>query len=266
LKSTAPLQTVREGRVITQVSDGIAVLTLNRPEKRNALDGAQIDALFEAIEWFREAPDIRVAVLTGGPRVFSAGGDIEMFQEIGPDDGLSFTRRGYDLLRPLETGEKPIIAAVRGYCLAGGLELALACDFIIAGEEAQFGFGEVDLGLIPGWGGTVRLARAIPIRLARQIILTSQRLSAREAQRIGLVNEVTPDEITIERAVELAREIASKPPLAVRAAKMVIESAGEGDVDGALALERSAAAALFASSDVRSRVAEWIRRTKAADS
>ena len=209
---------VRDGRVQISVADGVALLRLNRPEKLNAFDGEQIQAFEDAIGWFLSSPDARVGVLTGSERAFCAGGDITTFDAIDVDAGQPYTRRGYDILRPLETGEKPIIAAVDGYCLAGGLEVALACDFIIAGERAQFGFGEVDLGLIPAWGGTVRLSRAISPRVARQDILTSERLDAQRAAALGLVNEVVAAGGAAERALELARKIAGQPPVAVRAA------------------------------------------------
>ena len=139
--------------MLVHSGNGVGLITMNRAEKRNAIDASQIIALAAAFEWLARSDEVRVAVLTGGEDVFCAGGDISMFEDIGVDDGLPFTRRGYELLRPLETGVKPIIAAVNGFCLAGGLELALACDFIVAGGDAVFGFGEVDLGLIPGWGG-----------------------------------------------------------------------------------------------------------------
>jgi enoyl-CoA hydratase len=250
---------VREGRVTVEVSDGVALLTLNRPDKRNAFDREQIDAFQSVVDWLCHADEIRVAVLTGNDAAFCAGGDIGMFQEISADDGLAFTRRGYDLLRPLETSEKPVIAAVSGYCLAGGLEVALACDFIVAAENAVFGFGEVDLGLIPGWGGTARLGRAIPVRRARQLTLTSQRFDAAEARSLGLVNELTSVVAVVERALEIAAVIASRPPMAVRAAKMVFEAAADGtSLESVLAMERSVAGALFGSSDVAKNVAEWI--------
>jgi enoyl-CoA hydratase/carnithine racemase len=248
---------VQDGRVTIEVSGGVALLTLNRPEKRNAVDEEQIDALAEAFGWLSATKEIVVGVLAGRGAAFCAGGDIRMFQGLSSDSGLAFTRRGFDLLRPLETGEKPVIAAVSGYCLAGGLELALACDFIIAASDAVFGFGEVDLGLIPGWGGTARFARAVPVRRARQLTLTSERFDAAEAQRLGLVNEVVVD--AIERALDIAAIVASRPTLAVRAAKMVFEASADGtSLDSALAVERSVAGALFGSSDVKAKVADWI--------
>lgn len=258
------LNPVLDGRVEISSAEGVALLRLNRPDKMNAFDGEQIRALQEALEWLRRAEDVRVAVLTGNERAFSAGGDISTFDALDADTGLAFTRLGYDLLRPLETGEKPVIAAVEGFCLAGGLEVALACDFIVAGGGAKFGFGEVDLGLIPGWGGTVRLPRAIPVRRARQMILTSERIGAEEAYRLGLVNEVLPSGDALDRALELAAAIARQPATAVRAAKMVAEQAADGvPADAAHAAERSVCAALFATEELHSRVREWTERAQA---
>lgn len=250
-------------RVEVLANGAVAVIRMNRPDKRNALDAEQIAALGKAFGWLAAEEGVNAAVLTGAGKSFCAGGDISMFLSINTDNALSFTRRGYDLLRPLETGHKPVIAAVSGHCLAGGLEIALACDFIIAGASAKFGMAEVDLGLIPGWGGTVRLGSAVPVRLARQLVLTCERLTAERAQGLGLVNEVLPDDAAaLARAIELAAHIARQPPLAVRAAKLVL-NAIDGGVDASLALEGSLAAGLFSTTAVTSRVRQWVDQSKA---
>jgi enoyl-CoA hydratase len=241
----------------------VALLRLNRPEKLNAFDDDQVDALASALAWLGASKEVRAAVITGSERAFSVGGDITTFGEIDAERGYDYTRRGYDILRPLETGEKPIIAAVEGYCLAGGLEVSLACDFIIAGEGSLFGFGEVDLGLIPGWGGIVRLSRGIPVRRARQMILTSERVDAEEAVRIGIVNEVVDKGTALDRALELAGAIAEKPRVAVRVAKLSAEMAVDGtSMDAALALERTADALLFGTEDLHRNVREWSERSR----
>jgi enoyl-CoA hydratase/carnithine racemase len=254
---------VRDGRVQISAADGVGLIRLNRPEKRNAFDAEQIAAFEDALAWLATAPDVRVAVLTGNGPAFCAGGDITTFDAIDAAAAHPYTRRGYDVLRPLETGERPVIAAVEGPCLAGGLEIALACDFIIAGESAKFGFGEVDLGLIPAWGGTVRLTRAIPARMARQLILTSERIDAERAWGLGLVNEVVPEGGALERALELAAAIAAKPPLAVRVAKMAAQLAADGGgTDAALAAERVGGALLFGTPEVHRNVREWSDRAR----
>lgn len=257
----SPDALVRDGRVQISVAEGVALLRLNRPEKLNASDAAQIDALESAIAWLRGSDGVRAAVLTGSDRAFSVGGDITTFDAIDAERGFAFTRRGYDLLRPLESGEIPVVAAVEGYCLAGGLEMALACEFIIAGEGSLFGFAEIDLGLIPGWGGVVRLSRGIPLRRARQMLLTGERIDAAEAARLGIVNEVVDKGGALHRALELASAIASKPPVAVKITKLASEIATDGtSMDAALALERTADALLFGTDDVHRNVREWTDR------
>lgn len=254
-----------EGRVEVWTHESVAVILMNRPDKRNALDDEQIEALEAAFSWFARSPTTHAAVLTGAGDAFCAGGDISMFAGINADTGWTFTRRGYDLLRPLETGRKPMIAAVSGYCLAGGFEIALACDFIIAGASAKFGMAEVNLGLIPGWGGTVRLGKAVPVRLARQLVLTCERLTAERAIQLGLANEVTPDDQLLSRAIALGEMIAGQPPLAVQAARTVL-NAIDPSADEALALEGSLAANLFATTEVTSRVRSWIDKARSKDS
>jgi enoyl-CoA hydratase len=250
---------IRDGRVQIGVADGVALLRLNRPKKLNAFDAQQILAFEEALNWLASAEDVRAAVITGSERAFCTGGDISTYDEINVERGFPYTRRGYDILRPLETGERPVIAAVEGYCLAGGLEVALACDFIIAGEGATFGFGELELGLIPGWGGTARLTRAIPVRVARQLILASERIGSERAVELGLVNEVTDGGGALGRALELADRIAGLPPIAVRTAKLVAQQVGDGaTAEAALAAERIGAALLFGTDAVHQRSAEWL--------
>jgi enoyl-CoA hydratase len=252
---------VRSGRVEISARDGVAVVRLNRPEKMNAFDAEQIEAFESALRWFTEAPEVRVGVLTGSARAFCAGGDITTFDAIDVERGYPYTRRGYDILRSLEVSERPMIAAVEGWCLAGGLEVALACDFIIAGRGATFGFGELDLGLIPAWGGTVRLTRAIPPRMARQMILTSERIGAERAETLGMVNEVVDSGAALTRALEVAGAIAAQPDLAVRIAGTVARVVADGaDIEAALAAERIGGALLFGTRDVHQAVQAWSER------
>jgi enoyl-CoA hydratase/carnithine racemase len=252
---------IRTGRVEIDAHDGVAVIRLNRPEKMNAFDAEQIAAFESALRWFVETPKIRVGVLTGSGRAFCAGGDITTFDAIDVERGYPYTRRGYDILRSLEVSEKPMIAAVDGWCLAGGLEVALACDFIIAGNDARFGFGELDLGLIPAWGGTVRLTRAVPSRMARQMILTSERISADRAHSLGMVNEVVDSGSALARALELAASIAAQPELAVRIAATVARVVADGgDIEAALAAERIGGALLFGTQDAHHAVRTWSAR------
>ncbi len=255
---------VIEGRVEVLTHGAVALIRMNRPDKRNALDAEQVDALEQAIRWLAQADGIRAAVLTGAGDAFCAGGDIGTFQALSNDTSWDFTRRGHDMLRSLETGRKPVVAAVSGYCLAGGLEVALACDFIVVGASARLGMSEMDLGLIPGWGGTVRIGMAMPVRIARQLVLTCERLTAQRAQSLGLVNEVLPDDQVLARAIELAAHIARQPPLAVQAAKAVLNATDGGTAkDTTLGLEASLAGGLFNTSAVKERVKQWVARASA---
>jgi enoyl-CoA hydratase len=260
-RAAGPESIIRSGRVEVSAQGGVAVVRLNRPDKMNAFDGEQIAAFESALRWFVESPDIRVGVLTGSERAFCAGGDITTFDAIDVERGYRYTRRGYDILRSLEVSEKPMIAAVEGWCLAGGLEVALACDFIIAGHGARFGFGELDLGLIPAWGGTVRLTRAITPRMARQMILTSERIGADRAESLGMVNEVVDSGSALARALELAGAIVAQPDLAVRIAGTVARVVADGaDIEAALAAERIGGALLFGTRDVHEAVRAWSER------
>jgi enoyl-CoA hydratase len=243
------------------IRDGLAVVSLNNPGKRNALSTPLVAELDAHLQTLLADQSVRAVVITGRGGTFSAGGDISVFENLDSYSGYEFTKRGYHLLRQLETADKPVIAAVDGYCLAGGLELALACDFIIASTDAKFGLAEIDLGLIAGWGGTVRLGRAVPLRMARQLVYTAARIDAAEAQRIGLVNEVV-DGPAAERAVELASLMASKPSFALKAAKTTLNNAADGALEAALAIERSLCAALFGSEDVARLSSAWLQRSK----
>lgn len=249
---------VRDGRVQISLSDGVALIRLNRPEKRNAFDAQQISEFESAMQWFCTEPGVVAGVLTGSGGAFCAGGDITTFDAIDVAAGYPYTRRGYDILRSVECSERPLIAAVEGYCLAGGLECALACDFVIAGDGASFGFGELNLGLIPAWGGTVRLTRAVSARVARQMILTNERIGPQRAQGLGLVNEVVGAGGAAGRALELADTIAGQPSIAVRIAKTVARLVADGaDVEASLAAERFGGALLFGTEDVHREVRRW---------
>jgi enoyl-CoA hydratase/carnithine racemase len=245
--------------VVVYTAGDICKISFNRPGKRNAIDREVAESLHEALQWFISAEQIRAGLMLGDELAFSSGGDISMFADFADGDGADFTRRGYDILRPLELSAKPLIAAVRGYCLAGGLEVALACDFIIAADDAKFGFGELDLGLIPGWGGTARISRAIPVRRARQLVLTSERITGQQARDLGLANECLPANQVLERAEALARRLAACPPDAIEAAQHVMRLATlDEHFDEALAEEHQAAGRLFNAEPTQGRLSLWL--------
>ncbi|HEY7936511.1 MAG TPA: enoyl-CoA hydratase-related protein [Candidatus Limnocylindrales bacterium] len=227
---------------------GVALLTIDRPEALNAVSFATIAELVSSLSVLDADPECRCVVLTGaGTRAFAAGADIRELAGQTPGSlrsGGAFER--WDELRVIGL---PIVAAVRGYALGGGCELAMACDLIVAGEDAQFGQPEIKLGVIPGAGGTQRLTRAIGKVRAMELILTGRSIGAREAAAAGLVNLVVPAEETLDRALELAGRIAAMPPLAVRAAKAMVNRVDETALTQGLADERQAFFDLFATED-----------------
>jgi enoyl-CoA hydratase len=227
--------------------DHVATITLNRPEVQNAINQQMAIDLLTVLHDFGEDRETKVAVLTGsGEKIFCAGGDIAMFFEKLAKDSMArydWLITGENITRlMMERLEKPIIAAVNGHCLAGGLELALACDFMIASDNASFGLAEINIGLVPGWGGTTRLLRAIPVRKAREMIYTGERISAAEAEKLGLVNRVVPKGQALQAALETAGKIASKSSYTLRLAKKALTYGLEASgMDAALFIERGAA-------------------------
>ena len=222
-------------------------LTLNRPQALNALSMHVLTLIGEHLGRATDEEDIRAVVLTGGLDIFSAGADIKEFSDRSPAAQIRGLRgRAW---RRIAGFPKPMIAAVNGYALGGGLELALACDFIIAGAKAQFGLPEVRLGIIPGAGGTQRLPRSVGKSLAMKTILTAEFIDAGQALAAGLVAEVVPPAETIERALVLAQTIASRPPLAVQVAKEAVLKSLESGIDQGILFEQRSNAALISTED-----------------
>lgn len=240
----------------------IALVQLNRPEVLNALSEELMDELVAAFETLDDEPDIRCIVLTGNEKAFAAGADIKQsFVEATPASMLEqdLTSR-WERVRKIR---KPIIAAVSGYCLGGGCELAMTCDIIVASETAQFGQPEVNLGIIPGAGGTQRLTRAVGKYRAMDIILTGRRVKADEAKAIGLAAQVYPAATWLEDAKALARTIAEKPPIAVRLATEAIDLAWNSTLDAGLEFERKAFYLLFSTEDKKEGVDAFVNKRKA---
>ena len=228
--------------------DHVALVTIDRQEALNALSFDLLDALAATLEDLDRDPDCRAIVLTGaGTRAFAAGADI---RELAAQTPVTLTAENrfasWDRIAAIRT---PLIAAVRGFALGGGCELAMTCDMVVAAEDAQFGQPEIKLGVMPGAGGTQRLTRAIGKAKAMELILTGRPMSAREAEAAGLVTSVVPPEATVAAALELAARVAAQPPLAVRAAKEAIIKAHELPLSAGLEFERRAFFLLFASED-----------------
>ena len=248
-----PVDFERRGRV--------ALLTLNRPEALNALSLEMLDDLDARLDDIEGDAELRAVVVTGaGEKAFTAGADIRHMRNASALQARAYAQRGHNVLNRMESFPKPIIAAVNGYALGGGCELALACDIRLSSESAKFGLPEVTLGIMPGWGGTQRLARATSPGFAKELIFTGRQVTAGEAHRAGLVNHVYPDGELLERAVELGDVIAARPPWAISQAKEVVNLALDGDLQGHLARELDAFALAFTTEDQREGMAAFFEK------
>ncbi len=235
-----------------------ALVRLNRPKQLNALNGAVMDALVAALEELDHDEAVRAIVVTGNERAFAAGADIGEMASATPIDMLLTNRIGqWDRIRRIT---KPVIAAVNGWALGGGCELAMTLDLIVAGEGAKFGQPEIGIGVIPGAGGTQRLTRAIGKSKAMEMVLTGEPITAADAERAGLVARVTQDELVVEDALALAAKMATKSPIALRVAKEAVNAAYEMSLTDALAHERRLFYLLFASEDQKEGMAAFLEK------
>ncbi|NIO37292.1 hypothetical protein GTO27_06255 [Candidatus Bathyarchaeota archaeon] len=212
---------------LTPEEENIAIIRLNRPDALNALNKGLLEDLGNVLEEIREDSKIRSVIITGAGRAFSAGADLSEAGSGGEAEMKARMELGQKVFDEIETFDKPIIAAIEGYALGGGLELAAACDMRIASEKASFGNPEVNIGLIPSWGGCVRIPKLIGRAYAAKIILTGERIDAKEAERIGLVNKVVPPDELESTATYLAGQLATKAPIAIRLAKDILSKATE---------------------------------------
>ena len=233
--------------VLAERRDAIGVATLNRPEARNALSPELLDELLAQVEDWDADDEVLCIVIAGRDEVFAAGADIAAMAEITFQDVLtSANERFWQRMAAVRT---PLVAAVSGFALGGGCELALLCDMVVASETAEFGQPEVLLGIIPGGGGTQRLARVMGKQQAMELVLTGRRIGAEEAHRLGIVNQVVPADEWLERAVELAGVVARRPPLAVRMGKQAVLAAEETSLSGGIEAERRLFELAFATED-----------------
>jgi len=246
--------------ILLELEPPIATLTLNRPKVLNALSPDLIRELTTALAELDSDENIRAVVLTGGPKVFAAGADIGDMADRGAVDQLRRDQTGR--WAPLAGFSKPLIAAVNGYALGGGCEVALMCDLILAGETARFGQPEINLGIIPGAGGTQRWPRTVGKYVAMEVMLTGAALTAQRAYELGIVNRVVPAEMTIPLAQRMARQIAEKPPVAVRMAKEAVLKAFEMPLSEGLASERKSFYFLFATDDQKEGMHAFLEKRK----
>jgi enoyl-CoA hydratase len=247
----------------------LAMLTVNRPQALNALNRALVENFARVLRDVRHDPTVRVLIVTGaGDRAFVAGADIAAMAQMSATDGLEFSRLGHRLMQTLEDLPIPVIAAVNGFALGGGLELAMACDIIIASEKARFGQPEINLALIPGFGGTQRLPHRIGHARARELIMTGDMIDSKTALEWGLVNHVTTHEQLLPETRKLATRLASKSGVALRHAKAALRAAFTMEEDAGLRFEQSAFGLAFASADrvegttafVEKREPKWLHK------
>jgi enoyl-CoA hydratase len=250
--------------LLFEIRDGIAFVTINRPDKLNALNDQVMLELADAAERIATEAGIKGAILTGsGPKSFVAGADIGDLSRQGPFDGKARAQRGQAVLRRLETGGKPVIAAINGFALGGGCELAMACHIRIASENAKFGQPEVKLGIAPGYGGTQRLPRLVGKGIAMQLILTGEMIDAQEAYRIGLVNKVVPAAALLAESEKMMRGILAMGPLAVRLAMEAVDQGTEMTLDEGLLLEANHFGLLAATEDMKEGTAAFLEKRAA---
>lgn len=248
-------------KLIPNYAPFIALIELNRPKELNALNTQLMGEIRNALKVFDEDESIRVIILTGGERVFAAGADIKQMADATAISMLS--KDQFSTWDQIKKTKKPIIAAVSGFALGGGCELAMTCDMIIASETAQFGQPEINIGTMPGAGGTQRLTRAVGKALAMEMVLTGKFISAEEAFQAGLVNKIVPVEVLLKETVKLAASIASKSPIATRLAKEAVNKAFETTLDEGLQFERKNFYLTFASEDQKEGMAAFIEKRKA---
>jgi enoyl-CoA hydratase len=245
--------------LLTELRDEVGVITLNRPDKLNAVSRLMLEELGEVFSrWSRTRQPRAVVLGAAGGRAFAAGADLSEMQHMSVAEAWAFSQLGHALARTMAEAPFPIIAAVDGYALGGGLELALAADLIYCSPRSRFGMPETTLGLMPGFGGTQRLARQLGVARAAELILTGATLDAEAAARVGLVLEIIPEERLLEESLARARSVASRGPLAVAAAKRALHQGADQDLFGACQLESSLFAGLFASSDAQEGMAAFL--------
>ena len=249
--------------ITTSKDEGVCVVKINRPTKLNAMN---IDVAREIISTFQQLDkddSVKVIVLTGeGDKAFSSGADIEYMSKISADESEVYAKLGQEVTATVENVSKPTIAAVNGFALGGGCEVAMSCDIRIASENARMGQPEVTIGIPPGWGGTQRLMRIVGIAKAKELVYTGKMIKAAEAKEIGLVNNVVPLESLMEEVMSMAKTIASNATLAVRMSKTAINKGRNADLDTGLGVELLAWRNCFSDPDREQRMVDFVNKSK----
>ena len=242
----------------------VGIITINRPEVLNALNDHIMHELHEMLDDLDNREDIHVLVITGAGRAFVAGADIGEMVDFSAVNAKAFSQHGNRTLSRLSRLTRPVIAAVNGFALGGGCELAMACDIRVASEKAKFGMPEVGLGITPGFGGTQRLARIVGMSVATELILTGRIINAQEALSIGLVNHVYPPEEMLDKALELANAIAAQPQVAVRQAKQAIRTGKQIDINTGVEYESESFGLCFSTQDQKEAMHAFLEKRKPA--
>jgi enoyl-CoA hydratase len=250
--------------LIIDIKDGIAIVKINRPKALNALNSETVDEIKLASESLNENKDVRVVILTGeGDKAFIAGADILEMKPMTALEGMAFSQKGHEAFSKLENMSKPVIAAVNGYALGGGFEVALACDIIYASDKAKVGFPETTLGIFPGFGGTQRTAKLIGLAKTKELIFTGKTIAAQEAYELGLVNKVIPHEELMKEVMALAEKIKANGPISIGLAKECINKSLFLDMDSALMLEAKDFGLCFGTKDQKEGMTAFVEKRKA---
>lgn len=249
--------------IIYEKNEGVATITLNRPEALNAFSKDVVEEILHALEDIETDEAVRVVVLTGaGEKAFSAGADIKTMVGMTALKARELSFMGEKLCVGFENLEKPVIAAINGYALGGGLEVAMSCDLRIAAENAKIGQTEINIGLIPGWGGTQRLTRLVGMTKAKEMVFTGRIIDAKTAEQIGIVNMVVPSDKFRETVSQFAKDLASKAPVALKVAKALINKGSDIGLESALALEREGFGVVGSSEDLKEGVSAFTEKRK----
>jgi enoyl-CoA hydratase len=249
--------------IICEKSEGIATITLNRPDALNAWSTELAQEFSEAMEDVRNDESVKVIIITGaGEKAFSAGADIKAMKGMTALKARELSNMGYKICNAIEAIEKPVIAAINGYALGGGMEVSMACDFRVASDKARMGQTEINIGLIPGWGGTQRLTRLVGKARAKELVYTGKIINADTAHQWGLVNMVVTATELMTAVRQFALELAGKAPVAVKVAKALIEKGAEIDLESALALEREGFGVVASSEDLQEGVSAFTEKRK----
>lgn len=251
-----------EEQVLYEEDAAVALITFDREEKLNAMNTDTVLRLTELFGYIDQADHVRAAVLTGKGRAFVAGADIQEYSDQSFAEFSEYQERGRRMYEGIERNNKPFIAAVNGLALGGGFEMVLACDLVVASSEAEMGLPEISLGLLPGGGGTQKLARITGRNYAKELLMTGRSMTAEEGHRLGVVNRVVEPEALMDEALELAHRLTRRAPYAVREAKRLVNQGAESHIEAALSYEQAALSNLYQTADAEEGIQAFIEKRK----